>query len=64
MEKLPSDIRLHIARKATGEVWKIAELLEAIKKEVAARESSKLKSHVNKPSSAKFRQNPDHSTAN
>ena len=64
MEKLPSDIRLHIARKATGEVWKIDELLEAIEKEVAARESSELKSHVNKPSSAKFRQKQDHSTAN
>ena len=29
MEKLPSDIRLHIAGKATGEVWKIDKLLEA-----------------------------------
>ena len=31
MEKLPNGIRLDIARKATGEVWKIDELLEAIK---------------------------------
>ena len=64
MEILPSDIRLHIARKATGEVLKIDELLEAIEKEVAARESSELKSHVNKPPSAKFCRKPDHSTAN
>ena len=29
MDKLPSDVKLQIARKTTGEVWEINELLEA-----------------------------------
>ena len=40
MSKLPSEIRLQIARKATGDVWKIDELLKTIKFEVEAREMS------------------------
>ena len=64
MEKLPTDIRLHIARKATSEVWKIDELLEVIEKEVTARESSELKSQGNKSMNGKFRQKQDLPTAN
>lgn len=40
MSKLPSDVRLQIARKNTNEIWKIDDLLEAIKFEIDARESS------------------------
>ena len=39
MSKLPASIRLQVARKSTSEVWKIDELLEAIRKEVEAREA-------------------------
>ena len=64
MEKLPTDIRLYIPRKATSDVWKINELLEMIEKEVAARESSEFKSHGNKPPNRKFRLRQDPPTAN
>ena len=40
MSKLPNDIRLQISRRATSEVWKINDLLDVIKTEVEARESS------------------------
>ncbi|XP_046857142.1 uncharacterized protein LOC124450528 [Xenia sp. Carnegie-2017] len=40
MTKLPSDIRLQIARKSSGDVWKIDELLDTIKTEIEARELS------------------------
>ncbi|XP_046864671.1 uncharacterized protein LOC124459195 [Xenia sp. Carnegie-2017] len=40
MTKLPSDIRLQIARKSSGDVWKIDELLDTIKTEIEAREIS------------------------
>ena len=40
MSKLPSDIRLHIARKATKEAWKIDDLLTTIILEIEAREIS------------------------
>jgi len=40
MSKIPSDIRLRIARETKSEVWKIDELLEVIKVEVEAREAS------------------------
>ena len=40
MSKMPSDIRLKIARKATKDVWKIDELLDIIKFEIEAREVS------------------------
>lgn len=40
MSKLPSDIRLQIARKATKEAWKIDDLLSTIKFEIEAREIS------------------------
>jgi hypothetical protein len=40
MSKMPSDIRLEVARKASKDVWKIEELLETIKFEIEAREAS------------------------
>ena len=40
MAKLPNDVRLAIARKASSNVWKIDELLNTIKFEVEAREAS------------------------
>jgi hypothetical protein len=40
MDKLPSEIKLQVARKATGEVWEINELLKTIQVEVEAREAS------------------------
>ena len=40
MAKLPDDVRLAIARKASSNVWKIDELLNTIKFEVEAREAS------------------------
>ncbi|XP_078374406.1 uncharacterized protein LOC144657946 [Oculina patagonica] len=40
MSKLPSEIRIEIARKSSDDVWKIEELLEIIKKELEAREAS------------------------
>jgi len=40
MSKLPSDIRLQVARELTDENWKIDKLMEVIHKEVEARESS------------------------
>ena len=41
MSKLPSEIPLEIAKKSTGDVWNINELLELIKIEIEAREVSK-----------------------
>ncbi|XP_046857875.1 uncharacterized protein LOC124451297 [Xenia sp. Carnegie-2017] len=38
--KLPSDIRLQIAQKSSGDVWKIDELLDTIKTEIKAWEIS------------------------
>ena len=40
MSKLPAEIRLEIARKSTGDVWEIEELLELIRIEIEAREVS------------------------
>ena len=40
MAKLPDDVRLAIARKASSSVWTIDELLHAIKFDVEAREAS------------------------
>ena len=40
MSKLPSDIRIQIARKAISVTWKIDELLEVIKVDIEAREAS------------------------
>ena len=39
MSKLPSEVKLRIAREATDEVWKINDLMEVIKREVEAREA-------------------------
>ncbi|XP_046863237.1 uncharacterized protein LOC124456982 [Xenia sp. Carnegie-2017] len=46
MSKLPSEIRLQVARKATGDVWQIEELLKTIKFEVENKDKP------NKPSTA------------
>ena len=40
MSKLPSEIRLRIARQTSQDVWKLDDLLEVIKVEVEAREIS------------------------
>ena len=40
MSKMPSEIRLEIARKAKKDVWNIDELLDTIKFEIEAREAS------------------------
>ena len=40
MLKLPSDVRLQIARKTERDVWVIKDLLESVRKEVEARELS------------------------
>ena len=40
MSKLPNEIRLEVARNSTVEIWKIEDLLQTIKKEVEARETS------------------------
>ncbi len=40
MTKLPSEIPLQIARKSSGDVWKIDELLDTIKTEIEAQEVS------------------------
>ena len=42
MSKLPSEIRLQIARNSKDSVWKIDELLSVIKIEVEAREASEM----------------------
>ncbi len=40
MSKLPSEVRLQIVGKNTSEVWNIGELLEAVKTDIEAKESS------------------------
>ena len=40
MSKLPSEIRLTIARETKEDVWKLDDLLSIIKNEVEAREAS------------------------
>ena len=40
MSKMPSDVRLQIARKSNKDVWVIDELLQTIKIEIEAREAS------------------------
>ena len=48
MTKLPSEIRLQIARKATNDVWQINDFLKTIKSEIEAPEMSKIeRSNVN-----------------
>ena len=42
MSKFPNEIRLRVAREANNDVWEIDELLEVIKKEVKARETSEV----------------------
>ncbi|XP_046848071.1 uncharacterized protein LOC124441651 [Xenia sp. Carnegie-2017] len=49
MSKLPSEIRLQVAQKATGDVWQIDELLKTIKFEVEAREMSESSRSIEKP---------------
>ena len=57
MTKLPSDVRLRIARQSEEEVWKIEDLLEVIKLEVEARESSE-GNRVNPQRSQTYTPNP------
>ena len=59
MSKLPSEIRLQVARKATSDVWQIEELLKTIKFEVEAREMSETTR-----SSEKVHNNKDKSNTN
>ena len=40
MTKLPNDLRMRIARETSGDVWKIDEILEILRKEIEAREAS------------------------
>ena len=48
MAKLPSEIRLQVAHKATDDVWQINDLLKTIKSEIEAREMSEMaRSNVN-----------------
>ena len=56
MSKLPSDVRLQIARRTEKDVWVIKDLLEIIRREVKARELSeqvKANSEIKKPSSSR-----------
>ena len=56
MSKLPSNVRLQIARNTAKDVWVMSDLLEIIKKEVEARELSehvKTNNETKKPPSAK-----------
>ena len=51
MAKLPSELRLRIARVAKGSVWKIDELLDVIRQEVEAKEiSERVRATDQKPS--------------
>jgi hypothetical protein len=50
MSKLPSDVRIQIARNTTKDVWDIRELLDVIQKEVEAREvCENIKTHSDNP---------------
>ena len=40
MSQLPNEIRLEVVRNSTNEIWKIEDLLQTIKREVEARETS------------------------
>jgi len=40
MSKLPTDVRIRVAREQDQELWDIAELLKVVQLEVEARESS------------------------
>ena len=56
MSKLPSDVRLQIARKTEKDVWVIKDLLEIIRREVEARELNeqvKANSEIKKPPSSR-----------
>jgi DNA-binding transcriptional ArsR family regulator len=51
MAKLPSELRLRIARVAKGSVWKIDKLLDVIRQEVEAKEiSERVRATDQKPS--------------
>ena len=56
MSKLPSDVRLQIARRTEKDVWVIKDLLEIIRKEVEARKLSqqvKANNEIKKPPSSR-----------
>jgi hypothetical protein len=58
LDKLPSEIKLQVARKATGEIWEINELLMTIQAEVEAREASDASKVHNASSSSSKTQRP------
>jgi hypothetical protein len=58
MDKLPSEIKLQVARKASGEVWEINELLKTIQAEIEAREASDVNKVHNASSSSGKTQRP------
>ena len=41
MSKLPPDIRIHVARNTSQDVWEIEPLLDLLQREIEAREMSK-----------------------
>ena len=62
MDKLPSEIKLQVARKATGEVWEINELLKTIQAEIEAREASDASKVHNASSGSSKTQRPADTT--
>ena len=40
MSKVPSEVRVHVSRRTTSEVWNIEDLMEVLKSEIQAREAS------------------------
>ena len=64
MAKLPSEVRLQIARITTNDVWKVEELLNIIKGEVEAREiSDSMRANERKPEPAYYRNNSSTASA-
>ena len=63
MTKLPSEIRLRIARESTDAVWKLDKLMGVVKAEVEAREASegaRLVSHKSSSSNHNFKPTTGH----
>ena len=56
MDKLPSDMRLQVARRATDEIWKIKDLMNTIRVEIEARETSETRVHGQKQQQSKSQQ--------
>ena len=59
MSKLPSDVRLTVARKTNGTVWELQEIVKILKAEVEAREASiLLKTNEHKHDNRKYGDKP------